>query len=130
MAVTVTDWIAYAAERGTRVSTGTKSAQALVRASDYIRTRYLLRTGMSADDALAVEATYIAAGYELDTPGFWSTAAKSTDAKVLTKVDKIQWSPVEVKSGYGADMLLPVSPAIEALLLTGSTHGQPAVFVV
>lgn len=133
MPATVADWIIYAGLRGTTVAAGTEADQALVRASDYIRTRYLLRTGTSADDVAAVEATYIAAGFEITTPGFWSTTFTPSQTKVLTKVDSIEWTPVSDKNSSsmsGSDMMLPVSPAIDALLLTGATWGQPAVMTV
>ena len=127
MTANVSDWITYAAQEGTPVVAGDPADQALFRAARYIRTRYLMRTGMEAADALAVEATYIAAGYELTTPGFWSTTYTPAQQKVLTKVDDLSWTAVGGASG--SDAALPTSPAIEALLLTSSTWGQPAVMV-
>jgi hypothetical protein len=128
MTANVSDWITYAAQEGTTVTSGDPADQALFRAARYIRTRYLMRTGMDASDALAVEATYIAAGYELTTPGFWSTTYTPAQAKVLTQANKIQWTVID--GGLkGVDAHTPVSPAIDALLLTGSTWGLPAVLV-
>lgn len=127
----VTDWIAYAGLRGTVVATGALADQALQRASDYIRTRYVMRLGLEDDNANVVEATFIAAGYELTTPGFWSATYTPSQQKVLTEVKGIKWTPVATKSGSDADAALPTSPAIEGLLLTNSTSwGLPAVMVV
>lgn len=113
MTATVTDWIAYAADRGLTVADDAASAQALVRASDYIRARTLRHTGIS--DAAKDEATYIAAAYELETPGFWSQTYTPGQAKVLTKVDKIEWDVVATGI-TGVDAMRPTSPMIEALL--------------
>lgn len=126
---TVADWIAYAALRGVTVVDNTDAAQALQRGSDYIRTRYVTRLGYAEDDERVIEAAYIAAGYELTTPGFWSATYTGSQTKVLTKVGDISWTPVEGGS-RGADSMLPTSPAIDALLMTSSTYGQPAVMVV
>lgn len=129
MTANVTDWIAYAVLRGDAVAAGDLADQALQRASDYIRTRYVLRLGLAETDAAVIEATYIAAQSEITTPGFWSTVFTPSQAKVLTKVDKIEWSPIGGGS-KGADSMLPTSPAIEALLMTGTGWGMPAVFSV
>lgn len=133
MPATVADWITYAAARGTTVAAGAAADQALVRASDYIRTRYLLKTGMSAEDAAAIEATYIAAGFELATPGFWSGTFTAADQKILTGLGELKWTPIASNGMSGAsavEALLPTSPAIDALLLTNEGWGLPAVMVV
>lgn len=129
------DLIAYAALRGDVIETGTATDQALQRASDYIRTRYVIRLGLESDAENVVEATYIAAGYEITTPGFWSATFTPSQTRVLTKVDKIEWTPVPSGagggSGLGGDAVLPISPAIEALLMAGSAgYGLPGVMVV
>jgi hypothetical protein len=127
---TVTDWIIYAGLRGVTVVDDAASAQALQRASDYIRTRYVLRMGNpDTTDPAIVEATYIAAGYEITTPGFWAKTFTGSQVKVLTKVDAIQWTPVD-GGMKGADAMLPTSPAIDALLVPLTRWGMPAVFVV
>ncbi|WP_226780340.1 hypothetical protein [Oceaniglobus trochenteri] len=129
----IDDWRAYATARGNSApadASGADATAALTRASDYIRTRYVLRMGdVDEADPAIVEATYIAAGYELATPGFWSKTFTGSQAKVLTKVDAIQWTPVD--SGVrGVDGMLPMSPAIDALLMPLTRWGMPAVYVV
>ena len=129
MTASLTGWIAYAADRGTAVASDELSSQALVRASDYIRTRYLLSNSISTDDERAVEATYMAAKYELENPGFWSTTFTPASAKTLTKVDGIQWtmqSNASMEKGYNAQ--IPVSPAINALF--GGTSPSGIVLMV
>ena len=116
---TIADWRTYAAERGNNAPTAAAddvATQALIRASDYIRMHYVMRFGSqcSETDAAVVEATYIAASHELTTPGFFTTAITLSQAKVLTKVDAIQWTPI--KSDAGIDSMIPTSSAIDALL--------------
>ena len=114
MAATIGGWIDRAAERGVTVADDTEAAQALVRASDYVRIHYVVRYGLPEDHQGVDEAVYIAAGYELATPGFWSKTYTPAEQKVLTKVDKIQWTPAGV--AHGPSAALPVSPDIHALL--------------
>ncbi|WP_375553390.1 hypothetical protein [Roseovarius mucosus] len=128
---TVAGWITYAGLRGLTVADTAASAQALVRASDYIRTRYVMRFLADYDDTApeVEEATYIAAAFELTTPGFWATTFTPSQVKVLTEVKGIKWTPVT--SGKGdADDMLPTSPAIEALLVPLTRWGMPAVSVI
>lgn len=124
---TIADWRAYALARGNSApidaSDGDASA-ALQRGSDYIRTRYVLPLRLSGDAANVIEATHIAAGYELTTPGFWTTTFTPAQAKVLTGVDSIRWTPqanAGMDKGYNAQ--LPVSPAIDALFGGTSNSG-------
>lgn len=132
---TVADWIVYAAARGLTVVDDAASAQALQRASDYIRTRYVIRFLPEYDgtEAEVEEATYIAAAFELSTPGFWTKTFTPSQTKVLTAVQGIRWTPIGGRSttGSSADEQLPVSPAIEALLgpMTRGGLGIPAAFV-
>lgn len=133
MTATVAGWIAYAALRGDVVADNAASAAALVRAGDYIRTRYVLRFSADYDDTApqVEEATYIAAKYELATPGFWATTYTPATAKVLTEVKGIKWTPIAAQGAVpGADGMLPVSPAIDALLVPLTRWGMPAVMVV
>lgn len=128
---TVAGWVTYAGLRGLTVADTPASAQALVRASDYIRTRYVMRFLADYDDTApeVEEATYIAAAFELTTPGFWATTFTPSQVKVLTGVGSIKWTPVT--SGKGdADDMLPTSPAIEALLVPLTRWGMPAVSVI
>lgn len=127
---TVAEWIDYAADRGLTVPDDAASAQALVRASDYIRTRYVLPRAPEYDDpenAVVVEGTYIAAQYELTKPGFFAATVtpgrqvKSAGAGPA-KVDFFEGS-----SAYAMDATKIVA-AIDALFSRNSM--LPAVFVV
>lgn len=128
MTANVSDWIAYDALNGVVVADDELSAQALHRAKRYIRIHYLEKLGIDESNDKAVEAAYIAAGYELATPNFWSTTYTPSEQKVLTKVGDIQWTVTGGASG--PDAALPMSPAIDALLMTGSRYGLPAVMTV
>ena len=130
MAATVADWITYAGLRGLTVADDAASDQALQRASDYVRTRYVLRFSdeYDIDSAQAVEAIYIAAAYELTTPGFWSKTFTASQVKVLTGVGNIKWTVTDTGM-KGIDAQLPTSPAIDALLVPLTRWGMPAVFV-
>lgn len=128
MTASVSGWIDYAALRGTVVADNTASAQALQRARDYIRTRYMIRLGLDDDDANVIEATYIAAGYDLASPNFWQKTYTPAQAKVLTQAGKIQWTPVK-SGGMGSDAQLPVSPAIEALFAGATSFGITGLVV-
>lgn len=108
---------------------------ALLRASDYIRTRYVIRYDLELDAENVIEAAYIAGKYEVDTPGFWSKTFTESQIKVLTKVDNIQWTLPDISSssdglGFTGDGQLPTDPAIHALLVVGSSYGIPAMTVV
>ena len=115
----VTDWRAYAAARGDTAPTDADdddASAALVRASDYIRTRYHLRmTGIADDHAHLVEATYIAASIDLADPGFWTATYDKDDATVMTGAGNIKWTPIE-GANSGPDAMQPTSPMIDALL--------------
>lgn len=124
---TVVGWIEYAALRGLTVANDAASLEALQRASDYIRTRYVLRLGLEADDPNVIEATYIAAGYDLASPGFWTKTFIPSSSKVLTEVKGIRWTLTG--GGKGMDSMLPTSPAIDALFIDDRVYGL-GVFVV
>jgi hypothetical protein len=123
---TLAAWRAYALERGDNAPTAASDADAtaaLVRASDYIRFRYVANL-LSAYDPLTftplgytlplvTEATYIAAGYELATPGFFSKTFTASEQKVLTEVKGIKWTVTGNASGTYASM--PSSTLIDAL---------------
>lgn len=123
----IAGWRAYALDRGNSAPTDaadTLVSPSLQRASDYIRTRYVIRLGLSATDETVVEATYIAAAYDLDNPGFWATAFTPSEATVLTKVEGISFTPIDVgSSDAGLDQMLPVSPAIDALFMGAASYG-------
>lgn len=121
---TLVDFRAYALARGDSAPTAATdpvTTAALVRASDYIRTRYVVRLGLSEPetDPNVIEATYIAARREIATPGFWTTTFTPTQAKTLIEVKGIKWQPIGAKEFglYGRDMVSPMDPAIDALLL-------------
>ena len=128
---------AYASQRGNAAPTAVSDADAtaaLVRGSDYIRTRYVIRflAGIESTLPEVEEATYIAAQRELATPGFWSKTYTPGEAKTLVQVDTIQWKPNDrVGRGvYGADLVVPVDGMIEALLARYTGSNVPAHFVV
>lgn len=124
---TIAAWRAYALARGNSAPTAAEEADvsaALQRASDYIRTRYVLTLGLSDDAENVIEATHIAADYELKKPGFWSATFTPAQAKVLTEVKGIRWTVqgnATMDKGYNSQ--IPVSPAIDALFGGTSNSG-------
>jgi hypothetical protein len=121
---TLIDFRAYALARGDSAPTDAAdpvATAALVRASDYIRTRYVVRLGLDAPetDPNVIEATYIAARREVTTPGFWATTFTPSQVSTLVQVDSIRWQAADMgKVGLmGRDLVVPVDPAIDALLL-------------
>ncbi len=124
---TIADWRAYATARGDNAPTAASDADAtaaLQRASDYVRTRYVLPLGLSGTADNVIEAAHIAAGYELTTPGFWSKTFTPAQQKVLTGVGDIRWTVqgnATMDKGYNAQV--PVSPAIDALFGGTSSTG-------
>lgn len=123
----IADWRTYATARGNSApedASDTDAQAALQRASDYIRTRYVLPLGLTGTADNVIEATHIAAGYELTTPGFWSTTFTPAQQKVLTEVKGIRWQVsgnATMDKGYQAQV--PVSPAIDALFGGTSNTG-------
>lgn len=117
------DFRAYAAERGNAAPTAATepdATAALVRASDYIRTRYVIRFMDGYDDTLpeVEEATYIAAQRELTAPGFWAKTYTPGQTKTMVQFATIRWETDERggKGLIGADLVVPVDAMIEALL--------------
>jgi hypothetical protein len=120
---TLTDFRAYALERGDNAPTAATdpdATAALVRASDYIRTRYVLRMGTTTaqQDLDIIEATYIAGRREIAKPGFWTASYTPSQVKTLVQVDSIRWQAADgAKTGLtGRDLMVPMDPAIDALL--------------
>lgn len=131
---TLIDFRAYATARGDAAPTAATdpvATAALVRASDYIRTRYVLRLGISSPetDAAVIEATYIAARREIGTPGFWTATYTPASAKTLVAVDSIKWQAADnSKLGLsGRDLVVPFDPAIDALLMPWGNIGGTMV---
>lgn len=124
---TIADWRTYAEARGNAAPTDahdTVATEALQRASDYIRTRYVLPLRLSATAPNVIEATHIAAGFELTKPGFWSRTFTPGQVKVLTGVEGIRWTVQEgAAREHGYNAQLPVSPAIDALFGGTSNTG-------
>lgn len=124
---TIADWRAYALARGNSAPTSASdddASAALQRASDYIRTRYVLPLSLSGTADNVIEATHIAAGYELTKPGFWSTTFTPAQQKVLTEVKGIKWTVsgnATMEKGFNGQV--PVSPAIDALFGGTSNSG-------
>lgn len=111
---------AYQAVRGNHApaaASDVDATAALVRASDYIETNYVLRVAAQHKDPLpdaVVTAAFIAAGIELGSPGFFSSTYTPDQRKALVAVDGIKWQIVGDASG--GDGATPVSNQIEALL--------------
>jgi hypothetical protein len=122
---TLADWRAYASARGDNTPTEAEDAvatAALVRASDYIRFRYVANFISGYDETfiapgydipLVEIGAYIAAGLELATPGLFSKTFTPAEQKVLTGVGSIRWT-VTGKAG-GIYAASPVSTLLEAL---------------
>ena len=130
---TIADWRAYAAARGNDApanASDVDASAALERASDYIRTRYVIRMNLDEAAENVIEATYIAASLDLAQPGLWATTFTPSQARVLTKVDSFSWTPVSSSIGFGADKMLPTSPAIDALLTANNGYHAPVQFAV
>lgn len=114
---TLSGFRAFASARGNPApseATDTLALEALQRASDYIRRFYVRHLVCAIEDEVLEEAAYIAAGYELTTPGFFSRTYTPAEAKVLTGAGSIRWTVVGDASRGGS--LTPVSSDIEALL--------------
>lgn len=114
----INDWRAYATERGDSAPSNASDADAtaaLVRASDHIKFRYVANLLPGYDDTLPVveEATYVAAGLELATPGFFAKTYTPSEQKVLTKVQSISWTVTGKPGSKYASQ--PVSTLIEAM---------------
>ena len=127
---TVDGLVDYTGLRGRVVVDDAPTLQALQRASDYITTRYVLRLAplYDEDSGAVIEATYIAAGFELDVPGFWSTTFTPSQTKVLTKVRDISWTPI-AGGITGVDAMLPTSPAIDGLFVGARNWGLGPLLV-
>jgi hypothetical protein len=118
-------WRAYALARGDNAPTNATdevATAALVRGSDYIRYRYVANLLPGYDETftpagyeapLAELGAYIAAGYELAKPGFFSKVYTPSEQKVLTEVKGIKWT-VTGQGGatYGSS---PTSSLIDAM---------------
>lgn len=122
---TIAGWRAYATARGDNAPTAATDANAtaaLVRASDYVRARYIanLFSSNTADTIpsgytlpLGEEGAYIAASFELATPGFFSKTYTPAQQKVLTKAGSVSWTVV----GEGASAIygaMPTSTLLDA----------------
>lgn len=115
-------WRAWALERGDSAPTDATDAlatAALVRASDYIEFSYVARfvTGCDATSPNVEPATYVAAGLELATPGFFTKTFTEAQTKVLTGVGSVKWTVVSRDSkARSASLMAPTSTLIDAML--------------
>lgn len=110
-------FIDYANERGNTAPAAADEADinaALVRASDYIRRYYVIRSPRPIEPELLEEATYIAATYELATPNFFSKTVTPAESKVLTGLKGITWTIVG--NGNADNAMVPRSTDIHMLL--------------
>lgn len=122
---TIAGWRAYSTARGDNAPTAAADAAAtaaLVRASDYVRFRYVanLLAGYDAtftptghDLPLIEEGAYIAASFELATPGFFSKTYTASEQKILTEVKGIRWTVTG--SARGTYSAMPTSTLLDAL---------------
>lgn len=94
MAANIPDFIVYAADRGTVIEDTPQTAAALVRAQDYIKYHYLQFGSCTPDSENVAEATYEAAIFEVNNPGFWTNTYTPAQQKLLTAVDVIKWTPI------------------------------------
>lgn len=81
--------------------------------------------------AAVVNASYAAAVAEDGTPGMLAKTFTPGDAKVLTKVGSLSWTPVAGASGVSAFM--PVLTVVDGLLapfLVGGIHGRGVAVMV
>ncbi|NHK29187.1 hypothetical protein FF098_014800 [Parvularcula flava] len=119
---TIADWRTWATARGDSAPADADDADAtaaLQRATDYIRYYYVSRFVSPYTEASdnVEEATYVAAGVELATPGFFSKTYTEGERKVLTGVDSIRWTVVERGStARTGTLMMPTHSLIEAML--------------
>lgn len=119
---TLAGWRAWAEDRGDSAPTNATDADAtaaLVRASDYIEFAYVGRFVAPYDGTSPnVEpATYVAASFELATPGFFSKTFTPAQQKVLTGVGSVKWTAVKADSNARIGILAsPTSTLVEAML--------------
>ena len=115
---TIEDWRAYATARGNSSpssATDADATAALVRASDYIKYRYVANLLPGYDETLEIVeyGTYEAANLELATPGFFTKTYTEAERKVLTEVKGIKWTVTG--QGKGVYSSSPTSTLIEAM---------------
>ena len=119
MSATISDWVTCAGERGSTVPDSTASAQALVRAEDYINYSYVARFiyPFDATSPNVEDAIYEAANLELKTVGFFTKTFTPSEQKTLTEVKGIKWTVTGGKSNERAALLAtPRSTLIDAML--------------
>ena len=116
---TVAGWRTYALERGSEAPEDADddvAEAALIRASDYIKYRYvpLLLADYDETFEIVTFAAYEAASLELAISGLFSGTYTPSQQKVLTAVGDIEWTPVDAKvTGFEASQ--PTSVKIEAM---------------
>lgn len=124
---TLAGFRAFALDRGNSAPTDATDAAAtaaLVRAGDYIQLRYLNLFQASCSGGavaagydpltMAEVGAYIAAGFELTTPDFFSSTYTPSQQKVLTGAGSIKWTVVGDKAN-GTFSSSPMSTLLESL---------------
>ena len=107
----------YASARGNAVPASASdedASAALQRASDYIAFFYVAHFVTTPSDDTLISAAYEAAQVELNEPGFFNKTFTPAEAKVLTEVKGIRWTPVG--NAGGNEGFTPTSTIIEAML--------------
>lgn len=138
LVVTAADALAYVTAREI---TGWPAAQpsqlaALQRGQDYVAREYNGRwlTPFTVQDVpeLVKLAIYEAAINEARNPGVLSPVGSLSDARVLTQVGEIKWTPLASSEKSGSSLFKPTLTSVEALLSTmvKSSSGYGGMFVV
>lgn len=109
----------YATDRGNSAPLAAAddiATQALVRASDYIKFRYVAYLVSPYDDTLSVvePATYEAAMVELSTPNFFSTTYTEGAQKTLIEAEGIKWKVIGGNAS-GHESAFPTLALVEAM---------------
>lgn len=128
-AVTPAEALAYVAARALTGWPGTEPAQvaALRRGQDHVAREYNGQWLVEFDNAAAPElvkfAVVEAALVEARAPGSLSPTVKASDAKMLTGVGSITWTPIKGPAGVDAlrPRLLHVEAMISGLVRGGTT---------
>jgi hypothetical protein len=116
---TLAGWIAYASDRGFSQPADAVESDALaamVRASDYIKYKYVanLLPGYDETFQVVIDATYEASLLELLSPGVFNRTVDFDKRKVLVQVDTIRWQLFGGEDMSG-DVYSTISTKIESM---------------
>ena len=114
---TLAGFRSYASDRGNSAPADAEDAAAsaaLLRGDDYIRMNYVPRLSAGVTEEALEEASYIAAGLELTTPGFFSKTFTAGERKVLTGVGDIRWTVLPGAEDDAAPVSTLIRPSTAA----------------